>query len=86
VSLGFVERAARLRTAFLAARRGDLFLERVDLFREDDALAFREDDALARLVTARLRPFVLFFARRLTLRRARFAMMKNPFKSLTGFR
>jgi hypothetical protein len=61
MTLGLDARAVRLRTAFLAARRAGLF---------------REDDALARLATARLRPFVLFFARRLTLRRARFAMME----------
>jgi hypothetical protein len=39
---------------------------------------------LARRATGIFRRFVLFFARLLTLRRARFAMMEIPFKFLTG--
>jgi hypothetical protein len=35
--------------------------------------------------TTRLRPFVLFFGRRLSFLRTRFAMTKIPFKCLTGF-
>jgi hypothetical protein len=70
-------RAARFRTSFL---RPAFFLTA----RRVEALA-----VLARLTTARLRllvlDFVLFWARRLTLRRTRFAMAKIPFKSLTGF-
>jgi hypothetical protein len=44
------------------------------------------EDALARRATGLFRPLVLFFARLLTLRRARFAMIKIPFKFLTGLR
>ena len=76
-SLGFDARTTRLRlrTVFLAGRRLD-----------EAARAPRWDDEVrARLATARLRRFVLFFARLLTLRRARFAMIQIPFKSLTGF-
>jgi len=65
---------------------------RISFFRAAFFLTARRVDALAvlaRLTTARLRPlvldFVLFCARRLTLRRTRFAMTKIPFKSLTGF-
>src|SRR5215470_14016694 len=65
---------------------------RFSFFRATFFLIARRADAravLARLTTARLRPlvldFVLFWARRLTLRRTRFAMTKIPFKSLTGF-
>jgi len=56
------------------------------------ARRLRDAEALAepaRLVSARLRcfvlDFVLFWARRVTFRRGRFAMAKIPFKSLTGF-
>src|SRR5262245_36177163 len=66
-------RAARFRISFF---RAAFFLPA----RRVEALA-----VLARLTTARLRPLVIFFARRLTLRRTRFAMTKLPFKSLTGF-
>jgi len=66
-------RAARFRISFF---RAAFFLPA----RRVEALA-----VLARLTTARLRPLVIFFARRLTLRRTRFAMTKIPFKSLTGF-
>jgi hypothetical protein len=72
-----------LRAAFLTARRVVARREeREEEEREEDVR--RDEEVRARLATARLRPFVLFFARRLSLRRARFAMFRIPFKFLTG--
>ena len=65
----------RLRAGFFLTGR---LAEALDVF--EDAL----EDAFARRATGIFRRFVLFFVRLLTLRRARFAMAKIPFKCLTG--
>src|SRR5690242_3693930 len=81
---------SRAAGALAAVRRRDAPL-RTSFLRAPFFLTGRRADALTvlALATARLRPFVLdfalFWARRLTLRRTRFAMAKIPFKSLTGF-
>ena len=69
---GFEAVRVRLRAAFFLTGR------------LADALDARE--ATARRAIGLFRPFVLFFARRLTFGRARFAMMQIPFKCLTGLR
>jgi len=67
-------------TAFaLTARRVDARAVRAAFAVFDDFAGF------TRLATTRLRPFVLFFGRRLSFFRTRFAMTKIPFKCLTGF-
>jgi hypothetical protein len=64
---------ARLRAAFFLTGRLAEARERLE-------------DARARRAIGLFRPFVFFFARRLTFGRARFAMIKIPFKFLTGLR
>jgi hypothetical protein len=83
VDFGAVSRAGGFRAglfvALFAALFAGCFATRLGARRG----VFLEE--LARLAAARLGPFVLFLARRLSFFRTRFAMAKIPFKSLTGF-
>jgi len=92
VSSGSIRRARLSRADFAVGAAG---LEGVDVLRVRFRGAFfltgrlaealdALEDALARRATGIFRRFVLFFARLLPLRRARFAMTEIPFKFLTG--